>query len=51
MNTSASNEVKKKKGAFNKYRYVPTRGNLDQYVAQNKIANTAIPSEQRNHLN
>ena len=41
MNTSASDEVKKKKRAFNKYRYVPTRGNLDQYVAQNKIANKA----------
>ena len=42
MNTSASDEVKKKKQrAFKKYRYVPTRGNLDQYVAQNKIANKA----------
>ena len=41
MNTSASDVVKKKKRAFNKYRYIPTRGNLDQYVVQNKIANKA----------
>ena len=41
MNTSASDEVKKKKRAVNKYRYVSIRGNLDQYVAQNKIANKA----------
>ena len=61
MSTSASDEVKKKKRAFNKYRYVPTRGNLDQYVAQSKIANKAtfkakksfelkVASQIKNHL-